>query len=205
MSWDRPFAAPLAEQVIHCFSRFDQLVFFLAAGATTRLIAPCLLSKAEDPGVLVIDEAGRFVIPLLSGHQGGANAFARVVAGCLGATPVLTTASDVVGGLSPDLLEAELDAIAEPAERLKASAARLVNGESVAIVQEIGARGGWLDERELPATVTFSANARSLAGLMASVLWIEATASAAALNCVCVFGIVVTPAFFSRSRLTNIG
>ena len=44
-------------------------VFFLAVGAVTRLIAPCLGSKESDPGVLAVDEAGQFVIPLLSGHK----------------------------------------------------------------------------------------------------------------------------------------
>src|SRR5919198_2158225 len=97
-AWDRPYDTALAAQVAGWFAQYDQLVFFLATGAVTRLIAPCLDSKTTDPGVLAVDEAGRFVIPVLSGHQGGANAFARTVAGYLGATPVITTASDVIGG-----------------------------------------------------------------------------------------------------------
>ena len=95
--WEHPFAGPLSEQVPALFGRCEQLVFFLAAGAVTRLIASCLLSKTSDPGVLAVDEAGHFVVPLLSGHQGGANAFARTVSGCLGATPVLKC-------ISPSLL-----------------------------------------------------------------------------------------------------
>jgi precorrin-4 C11-methyltransferase len=153
--WEVPFAGPLAERVRELFARCEQLVFFLAAGAVTRLTAPCLASKETDPGVLAVDEAGRFVIPLLSGHKGGANAFARTVAGCLGATPVITTASDVIGGLSLDLLESELGWTAEPRERLKEAALALVNGAPVAIVQEVGRQGEWLDERDLPANVTF--------------------------------------------------
>src|SRR5205823_2902571 len=137
------------------FAGCEQLVFFLAAGAVTRLVAPCLASKETDPGVLAVDEAGRFVIPLLSGHKGGANAFARTVAGCLGATAVITTASDVIGGLSLDLLEEEYDWIAEPRARLKDAALALVNGAPTALVQEIGRPGGWLDERALPGHVTF--------------------------------------------------
>ena len=94
----------------------DQLVFFLAAGAVVRLIAPHLGDKTHDPGVLAIDEAGSFVIPLLSGHEGGANAFARRVAGYLGAVPVITTASDTCGGLTLDLVEEQFGWIAEPRE-----------------------------------------------------------------------------------------
>jgi precorrin-4 C11-methyltransferase len=151
-----PYAGPLAPQVAELFPRCDQLVFFLAAGSVVRLIAPCLSSKETDPGVLAVDEVGRFVIPLLSGHKGGANAFARTVAGCLGAVPVISTASDVIGGLSLDLLEGEFDWTAEPRDGLKDAALALVNGEPVAIVQEIGQAGGWLDERELPANVAFA-------------------------------------------------
>ena len=151
--WELPFAGPLSETVPGLFARCEQLVFFLAAGATTRLIAPCLASKETDPGVLVVDEAGRFVVPLLSGHKGGANAFARTVAGCLGAVPVVTTSSDVIGGLSPDLLEEEFGWTAEPRERLKEAAAALVNGGPAALVQELGRPGEWLDERDLPGNV----------------------------------------------------
>ena len=104
--------------------------------------------------MLAIDEAGRFVIPVLSGHKGGANALARTVAGYLGATPVITTASDVIGGLSPDVLEDVCGWVAEPRERLKAAAMALVNREPVAIVQEVGSQGTWLDAWELPAQVS---------------------------------------------------
>ena len=74
-----------------------QLVCFLAAGATVRLVAPLLEDKATDPGVVVVDEASRFAVALLSGHGGGANALAAQVADALGGTAVVTTATDAVG------------------------------------------------------------------------------------------------------------
>jgi precorrin-4 C11-methyltransferase len=151
--WEHAFSGPLADQVGQLFASHDQLVFFLATGAVTRLIAPHLSSKTSDPGVLAIDEAGRFVVPVLSGHEGGANAFARTVAACLGAIPVITTASDVLGGFSLDVLAAEWGWTLEPAEQIKATALALVNGEPVAIVQEIVAAGRRLDELELPGNV----------------------------------------------------
>jgi len=161
-SWECLFTGALSEQVPGLFARCEQLVFFLATGAVTRLIAPCLVSKRSDPGVVAVDEAGHFVVPLLSGHAGGANAFARTVAGCLGATPIVTTASDVLGGLSIEELADTFGWIAEPAERLKPTPAALVNCEPVAIVQEIGSRGCWLDESELPDHVTFVHDGRRL-------------------------------------------
>jgi precorrin-4 C11-methyltransferase len=171
--WEYPFPGPLSEQVPSLFTRCDQLVFFLAAGAVARLIAPCLVSKTTDPGVLAIDEMGQFVVPILSGHLGGANAFARIVAGCLGSTPVITTASDLVGGLSPDLLAQEYGWIAEPEERLKAVALALVNQEPVAIVQEIGGRDSWLDEKDLPAGVCCVRNIAKLPRhKFAKIMWI---------------------------------
>jgi precorrin-4 C11-methyltransferase len=171
-SWESTFGGALAERVPELFGRCGQIVFFLAAGAVTRLIAPCLGSKETDPGVLAVDEAGRFVIPLLSGHKGGANTFARTVAGCLGATPVITTASDFAG-LSLDLLEDAFGWKPDPRERLKPAARALVDGEPLAIVQEVGSAGSWMGEWELPANVTVVRDASSLSGRsFACVLWI---------------------------------
>lgn len=75
----------------------ELIISHLALGATTRLIAPLLTSKKTDPGVVVIDDAGRFVVPLVGGHAGGANDLARHLAAGLQAVPVVTTATDVLG------------------------------------------------------------------------------------------------------------
>ncbi|MFV0451430.1 MAG: precorrin-3B C(17)-methyltransferase [Propioniciclava sp.] len=80
------------------------IVSHLALGATTRIIAPLLASKKADPGVVVIDDAGRFVVPLVGGHGGGANDLARRIADGLGATAVLTTATDSRGLAALDTL-----------------------------------------------------------------------------------------------------
>lgn len=75
----------------------DLIVSHLALGATARMIAPFLADKRTDPGVVVVDEAGRFAIPLVGGHIGGANELARRIADGIGATAVVSTATDSLG------------------------------------------------------------------------------------------------------------
>lgn len=89
--WYKP--RPFADRVRAAFDRGDRLVMICATGIAVRTLAPVLADKHSDPPVLVLDEAGRFVIPLLSGHEGGANDWGRDIAGRLGAQLVLTTAS----------------------------------------------------------------------------------------------------------------
>src|SRR5919107_4608232 len=80
----------------------DGAVFFLATGATVRLIAPLLADKHSDPGVVCVDEARRFAVALAGGHEGGANVLATRVAALLGAQPGITPPSPAAGGTRPD-------------------------------------------------------------------------------------------------------
>lgn len=77
------------------FDQMDALIFIGAAGIAVRAIAPHVKSKLTDPAVIVCDEGGTFAISLLSGHVGGANKLAEEIAQVIGATPVVTTASDI--------------------------------------------------------------------------------------------------------------
>ena len=90
------------------FSQYDGLLFIMASGIAVRAIAPYIVSKVSDPAVLVMDECGRHCISLLSGHLGGANAWAREVALAVGADPVITTATDVHQRRAPDDIAREL-------------------------------------------------------------------------------------------------
>jgi cobalt-precorrin 5A hydrolase/precorrin-3B C17-methyltransferase len=97
-------------ELAQLWPELDAAVFFLATGATVRLVAPLLADKRADPGVVCVDEARRFAVALTGGHEGGANALATRVAGVLGAQPVVTTASDAAGAPGVDELAALLDA-----------------------------------------------------------------------------------------------
>lgn len=91
------FADGAVSGLPQAWAECDLIISHLALGATVRVIAPLLTSKHTDPGVVVIDEAGRFAVPLVGGHGRGANDLATRIAAGLGATAVLTTASDAVG------------------------------------------------------------------------------------------------------------
>lgn len=114
-----------------CFAAADGIIFIGACGIAVRTVAPFLKSKTTDPAVLVIDEAGRFVISLLSGHIGGANEFAAAVADRIGAVPVITTASDVNGKLAVDVFAKKNHLAIGSMQEAKRIAAALVRGEKV--------------------------------------------------------------------------
>ncbi|HKH77623.1 MAG TPA: precorrin-3B C(17)-methyltransferase, partial [Rubrobacteraceae bacterium] len=96
------------EALRRAWQECDAIVLFLAVGAAVRLVAPLLEDKRRDPGVVCVDDAGRFAVALAGGHGGGANALAGRVADSLGATPVVTTASDVTDVPALDSLGAGL-------------------------------------------------------------------------------------------------
>ena len=103
-----PGFLPLERHVYgRAFDRMDALIFIGACGIAVREIAPYVRDKKTDPAVLCLDERATFVIPLLSGHIGGANALAARLAAALGAQAVITTATDVNGKFAVDAWAAQ--------------------------------------------------------------------------------------------------
>lgn len=84
----------LRELVADIFSKYQGIVFIMPVGIVVRIIARHARDKHLDPAIVVMDEAGRFAISLLSGHEGGANLLALKVANATGAEPVITTAAE---------------------------------------------------------------------------------------------------------------
>ena len=89
------------------FAENDAIIFIGAAGMAVRLIAPYIRDKQTDPAVLVVDEEGRFVIPILSGHTGGINEISAKISGAINAIPVITTATDITEKFSVDIYAKE--------------------------------------------------------------------------------------------------
>jgi cobalt-precorrin 5A hydrolase len=116
------------------YSQVDALVGVMATGIIIRAVAPYLESKLTDPAVIGVDATGKFVISLLSGHYGGANDLAKIIAEGIGATAVITTASDVTGKLSVDELARVLHLTIINPESLVAVNSAIVNGDRLAVV-----------------------------------------------------------------------
>lgn len=132
----RFYEGPVKEAVAAAWGECDGIVAFLATGATLRLVAPLLEDKRTDPGVVCVDDAARFAVSLSGGHEGGANELARGVALTLGATPVVTTASDATGHPALDSFGADIGLRMDDGSEVAAVASALVSGEEVRLVTE---------------------------------------------------------------------
>lgn len=79
------------------FNDFDAIIAVMAVGIVVRSLASLIVSKKTDPAVVVVDDLGKYAISLLSGHIGGANKLAKIVALGIDAVPVITTATELLG------------------------------------------------------------------------------------------------------------
>ena len=117
------------------WGRYD-LIFIGAAGIAVRYIAPWIKDKFTDPAVLVMDEKGTYVIPLLSGHVGGAVRLAGELALEMGAEAVLTTATDVQGKFAVDVFAEKSGLCLTDREEARAVSAAVLEGERIALFLE---------------------------------------------------------------------
>ena len=124
----------LAEFVKEVYSKVDGIVSVMATGITIRAVAPLLENKLTDPAVLGVDATGKFVISLLSGHLGGANDLARIIAKGINAIPVITTATDSIGKLSVEEIAKNLQLTIQNPDSLVGVNSAIVNGERLVYI-----------------------------------------------------------------------
>ncbi|WP_274307237.1 cobalt-precorrin 5A hydrolase [Solibacillus daqui] len=135
------------------FKQYKAMILIISLGAVVRMIAPILEDKKTDPAVLVVDDKGQFVISVLSGHIGGANALTHEFAQAIHAAPIITTASDVQKTIPVDLFGARFGWVWDSEGKLTPVSASVVNEEHVAIVQETGEADWWMHDTPMPATL----------------------------------------------------
>lgn len=116
------------------FRGFDAIIAVMASGIVIRTIAPFLKNKFEDPAVVCIDIAGRFAISLLSGHYGGGNKLAKIVAQEIGAVPVITTASEALGKKSVEEIAEGLNCSIVDSKDLTSLNSMIVNEAPIALI-----------------------------------------------------------------------
>lgn len=130
----------------------DAIIFIASTGIAVRAVAPYLKNKAVDPAVLVVDCSGNFVISLLSGHLGGANELAIKVAELIKAQPIITTATDNLGLIAPDMIAKDNNLIIDDLKKAKIIAAKLVEGKQVSFLDErklLAVPKGYVDGEKL--------------------------------------------------------
>lgn len=130
-------ASQLKPTVEQHFQSVDAFVFIGALGIAVRGIAPYIRSKTTDPAVVVIDELGRYVIPVISGHIGGANELALELANEISATPVITTATDINGVFAIDTWATKMGLHIVNPECIKHVSSKALKGGKITVYSEI--------------------------------------------------------------------
>ena len=125
--------SPLSDWAGKYFNNSRALIFISAVGIAVRAISQYITSKTQDPAVIVIDEAAKFVIPILSGHIGGANELARKIAAFLHSIPVITTATDINNITAVDEWAVNNNCVIENPSAIKKISGELLEGHSVGV------------------------------------------------------------------------
>ncbi len=138
----------------HAFDTSEAIIFIGAVGIAVRAIAPFIKSKQSDPAVLVIDETVKYVIPILSGHLGGANELALLISRILSAQPVITTATDCNDRFAVDLWAQKKGYHIANIKNVKHISAAILSGEKVGVYSDFPIEG------DLPQGLIHSYNTR---------------------------------------------
>lgn len=126
-------AMPQKAQFAAAYHLYAQWIMIAASGIAVRFLDGLVQDKHSDSALVLLDEAGRYAVSLLAGHEGGANSLAYRVANAVGAVPVITTATEalkplVVGvGCRKDV----------PVERIEAAVCHALGERQIAEIREV--------------------------------------------------------------------
>ncbi len=137
----------LNQAIKQYFLQYDSHVFVMATGIVVRMIAPFLKSKIKDPAVVVVDELGIHAISLVSGHIGGANALAVEIARKTGATPVITTATDINKIPAIDVIAKQKGLYIENPKAIKDVSMALLTGKKIFVRDKYNILGNAFESR----------------------------------------------------------
>ena len=147
-----PYMASLSDEVCYWWGRSRALALIMASGIAVRTIVPLISHKTTDPAVVCLDEAGRFVIPLIGGHQAGANDLARRIAALTGGQAAITTASDTQGFPALDMIGRNKGWRIAGDSALTHTMACLVNGDLIGcwVEPDLPDARGWMENHLAP-------------------------------------------------------
>ena len=137
----QPVEDSMAAWMGKAFQEADGILVIGAAGIAVRSAAPWIRDKFTDPALVVMDEKGRFVIPLLSGHVGGGNELGKLLAACTGASLAITTATDVEQRFAVDVFAVKRGLWISSRQRAKEISADVLAGRPVGIFCAFPQRG----------------------------------------------------------------
>jgi len=145
-----PHQGDLAGLFSRLFTTYQNIVCIMAMGIVVRHIAPLISTKDKDPGIVVVDEKGNYVISLLSGHLGGANDLARQTAILCGGQAVVTTATDVYGYPAIDVVARKYQLVPEPLPAVKGINSLLLRGQWPRVYTDLPEAREWFDGWQSP-------------------------------------------------------
>ncbi len=139
----------LSSSVSENFNMYKGHIFIMSAGIVVRMIADQIKHKTKDPAVVVVDDTGKFSIPLLSGHIGGANELAQSVADITGGTPVITTATDANNLPAIDMIAVKENLVIENPSAIKNVNMAFIKKQKVLLRDQYNIISGLIPEQFL--------------------------------------------------------
>jgi cobalt-precorrin 5A hydrolase len=135
------------DRVCSAFNEYSAHLFIMATGIVIRTVSKLIKDKTIDPAIIAMDEMGKNIISLLSGHMGGANRLTLQLASTLKGNPVITTATDINNIIAVDTIAMETGSVIENKDNIKIVSAAMLRGDPVAMICDTDLYDKYYDNR----------------------------------------------------------